>query len=82
MSGAASAPTRCKIIRRGFSTELPTRATQRNDVWMWDAWNQANINCPKRNAGRITLPAFWLPRTTDFLPSTGSILNAIKSLGH
>jgi hypothetical protein len=51
-------PTRCKIIRRGFSTELPTRATQRNDVWMWDAWNQANLNCPKRNAGRITLPAF------------------------
>jgi putative transposase len=29
-------PTKRKLIRRGISTGLPTRATHRNHVWTWD----------------------------------------------
>ena len=36
-------PTRRKIVRRGLSTGLPTRATQRNHVWTWDFIADATV---------------------------------------
>ena len=36
-------PTRRKIVRRGLSTGLPTRATHRNHVWTWDFIADATV---------------------------------------
>jgi putative transposase len=36
-------PTKRKIIRRGVSTGLPTRATHRNHVWTWDFIADATV---------------------------------------
>ncbi len=36
-------PTKRKQIRRGLSTGLPTRATQRNHVWTWDFIADATV---------------------------------------
>jgi len=36
-------PTRRKIVRRGVSTGLPTRATHRNHVWTWDFIADATV---------------------------------------
>jgi putative transposase len=36
-------PTRRKLIRRGVSTGLPTRATHRNHVWTWDFIADATV---------------------------------------
>jgi len=36
-------PTRRKILRRGVSTGLPTRATHRGEVWTWDFIADATV---------------------------------------
>jgi len=36
-------PTRKKILRRGISTGLPTRATHRGEVWTWDFIADATV---------------------------------------
>jgi transposase InsO family protein len=36
-------PTKRKLIRRGFSTGLPTNATHRNHVWTWDFIADATV---------------------------------------
>ena len=36
-------PSKRKIIRRGFSTGLPTTATHRNHVWTWDFIADATV---------------------------------------
>jgi len=36
-------PTRRKIVRRGFSTGLPTKATHRGHVWTWDFIADATV---------------------------------------
>jgi transposase InsO family protein len=36
-------PTKRKVIRRGVSTGLPTRATHRNHVWTWDFIADATV---------------------------------------
>ncbi len=36
-------PTRRKIVRRGISTGLPTRATHRSHVWTWDFISDATV---------------------------------------
>ncbi len=36
-------PTKRKLIRRGVSTGLPTRATHRNHVWTWDFIADATV---------------------------------------
>jgi putative transposase len=36
-------PTKRKLIRRGFSTGLPTRATHRGQVWTWDFIADATV---------------------------------------
>lgn len=36
-------PTRRKVVRRGVSTGLPTRATHRNHVWTWDFIADATV---------------------------------------
>jgi transposase InsO family protein len=36
LEGLRVPPTRRKVVRRGRSTGLPTRATHRNHVWTWD----------------------------------------------
>ena len=36
-------PTKRKVVRRGVSTGLPTRATHRNHVWSWDFIADATV---------------------------------------
>jgi transposase InsO family protein len=36
-------PTKRKVIRRGYSTGLPTRATHRGHVWTWDFIADATV---------------------------------------
>lgn len=36
-------PTKRKIVRRGFSTGLPTKATHRGHVWTWDFISDATV---------------------------------------
>ena len=36
-------PTKRKLVRRGFSTGLPTTATHRNQVWIWDFIADATV---------------------------------------
>ena len=36
-------PTKRKVIRRGFSTGLPTKAIHRNHVWTWDFIADATV---------------------------------------
>jgi putative transposase len=36
-------PTKRKLVRRGVSTGLPTRATHRNHVWTWDFIADATV---------------------------------------
>ena len=36
-------PRKRKLIRRGFSTGLPTRATHRGQVWTWDLIAEATV---------------------------------------
>jgi len=36
-------PTKRKVVRRGVSTGLPTRATHRNHVWTWDFIADATV---------------------------------------
>ena len=43
MEGLRVPPTKRKIVRRGVSTGLPTRATHRNHVWTWDFIADATV---------------------------------------
>ena len=36
-------PTRRKVVRRGLSTGLPTKATRRGHVWTWDFVSDATV---------------------------------------
>jgi len=42
-AGLRVPPTKRKVIRRGVSTGLPTRATHRNHVWTWDFIADATV---------------------------------------
>lgn len=43
LEGLRVPPTRRKLVRRGVSTGLPTRATHRNHVWTWDFIADATV---------------------------------------
>lgn len=43
MEGLRVPPTRRKLVRRGHSTGLPTKATHKNHVWTWDFIADATI---------------------------------------
>lgn len=36
-------PTKCKLVRRGISTGLPTKAAHRGHVWTWDFISDATV---------------------------------------
>jgi putative transposase len=42
-AGLRVPPTKRKVVRRGVSTGLPTRATHRNHVWTWDFIADATV---------------------------------------
>jgi putative transposase len=43
LEGLRVPPTRRKLVRRGVSTGLPTRAAHRNHVWTWDFVADATV---------------------------------------
>ena len=43
LEGLRVPPTKRKLVRRGHSTGLPTKATHRNHVWTWDFIADATI---------------------------------------
>ncbi|KAB2638541.1 MAG: transposase [Verrucomicrobia bacterium] len=43
LEGLRVPPTKRKLVRRGRSTGLPTKATHKNHVWTWDFIADATI---------------------------------------
>ncbi len=41
--GLRVSPTKRRIVRRGVSTGLPTKATHRSHVWTWDFISDATV---------------------------------------
>ena len=47
-------PTKRKVVRRGLSTGLPTKAVRRGHVWTWDFISDATVRSPTS-----TTTFFW-----------------------
>jgi len=43
-AGLRVPPTKRKLVRRGVSTGLPTKATHRNHLWTWDFIADATVS--------------------------------------